>query len=405
LEVNGLILRGHFTSTQVEQADSQIEWCERRLLARIHRLTLGRLRKEIEPVTAAQLSRWLLKWQHLSTGTQLKGELGLLEIIKQLQGFEAPANAWEREIFAKRMKDYDRSLLDQLCLTGRVGWGRLSPHPAIQLDNNLPLDNNLLKKTKKERVNPTSIAPITFFVREESDWLPPHLFLNSQENELTGLSSLAQKIYTFLQQKGASFQGDIIRGVGHLKTEVEAALWELVAAGLVTADSFDNLRALIDPRRRLDSRRRHRAAAFYSGGRWSLLNPGIEMVVDPVIQLEAKCWLLLKRYGVVFRDLLAREKNIPRWRELLLAFRRLEDKGEIRGGRFVSGFLGEQFALPYAVDSLRAIKKQEPQGEIIKLAAADPLNLIGILLPGARISATSNKKIVLQDGVLQDGVL
>lgn len=382
IEMTGFVLRGHFRTHEY------LEWCERRLLARIHRLTVGNLRKEIEPVSPAQFMRWLLRWQHVAPGTQLNGEHGLLEIIKQLQGYEIPANAWENQIFSKRMMKYDKDFLDHLCLTGVIGWGRLSPHPATQLNE----EENTFPNRK--RVIPTSVAPITFFVREESDWLPTHERLNEVEN-LSGLSEIAKAIYQFLQQKGASFFTDITKHINRLKSEVEMGLWELVAAGLITADGFDSLRALIDPRRRLDKRRRL-GLVRHSSGRWSVLHT--ETLNDPSKKLEAICWMLLKRYGVIFRDLLSKEKNLPTWRELLLTFRRLEDRGEIRGGRFVSGFLGEQFALPYAVDSLRAIKKQEPNQESITLASVDPLNLTGVILPGLRKAAMSGKTITLLDG-------
>lgn len=375
LESTGLILRGKYRTTDT------IEWCERRLLARIHRLTLGALRREIEPVTAAQFMRWLLRWHHLVPGTQLQGEQGLIEAIKQLQGYEIPANAWERQIFSKRVVGYDVSMLDRLCLTGRVGWGRLSPNPATQSD---------IEATKsKKRIRPTSVAPITFFIREESDWMPTSEEFDV-ENESSSLSYIAKKIYQYLKQRGASFFADIVRGVGNLPAEIEFGLWELVATGLITADGFDNLRAIIDPRRRLKKFRGPHPR--YTSGRWSLLHNSHDLV-DHTKRVEAACWMLLKRYGVVFRDVILREKTIPPWRDLLVAFRRLEAKGEIRGGRFVDGFLGEQFALSYAIDSLRAIKKQEPNATMLTIAAVDPLNLIGIILPGERVSALSGKTI------------
>lgn len=389
LESTGLILRGNFR----DRGSDQIEWCERRLLARIHRLTLGKLRKEIEPVSAAQFVRWLTHWQHLTSATQLRGEHGLLEVIRQLQGFEMPANAWEQQILAKRVKDYDPDMLDRLCLAGAVGWGRLSPHPAIQVESELTND----APPNKKRVSPTSIAPITFFVREESNWISLHKSI-SDRDELNGISAAAKSIYTFLKQRGASFFVDIVRGVDRLKAEVETALWELVAVGLITADGFDNLRALINPKRRLNKRRRR--LPRFSSGRWSILHT--HDAIDHNEQMEATCFMLLKRYGVVFRDLLAREKNMPRWREVLIALRRLEDRGEIRGGRFIDGFLGEQFALPYAVDSLRAFRKKEPVNEVITISAVDPLNLVGIILPGERVAAMSGKKVVLQDGIFPD---
>ncbi|MBA3661979.1 MAG: DEAD/DEAH box helicase [Gammaproteobacteria bacterium] len=381
LEATGLILRGQFTHDV-----SALEWCERRLLARIHKLTVGRLRQEIAPVPSATFMRWLCQWQHLTSDSQLQGEQGLLNIIRQLQGFEIPANRWERQIFSKRLLDYQMSMLDQLCLTGVVGWGRLSSHP-LMLDEHHDT-------TKKIAAN--SSIPITFFLREQA----ANLILKKPKvtENLEQLSFIALSIYEFLQQKGASFFPDILYGVKHLAAEVEQGLWELVAAGLITADGFDNLRSLIDKRRRLRKGRRSRFT-LASGARWSLLQAyGTDEITAK--QLEATCWQLLTRYGVVFRDLIVREKNLPRWRDLLMTFRRLEDRGEIRGGRFVSGFLGEQFALPSAVESLRICHKSTPDDHVITLTSADPLNLVGILLPGERVAVNSKVKIRLKNGVV-----
>ena len=389
LEASGAILRGNFTgrsSPAGAPAPQETEWCDRRLLARIHRLTVATLRKQIEPVTAAQFMRWLLRWQHVAPGTQVVGERGTLEILSQLQGFEIPANAWERQVLARRIADYDPKVLDQLCLTGAVGWGRLSPHPATLEDS----------AAGKRRVIPTSVAPITFFMREESDWMTPH-HPGTEQPEARGLSHGARQVMEFLRHRGASFFADIVRGTGKLKAEIETALWELVAAGLVTADGFDNLRSLIDPKRRAGQGSGRSARPRHSSGRWSLLYT--DQAVERSKAVEATCWILLKRYGVVFRDVLARETNLPKWRELQVAFRRLEDRGEVRGGRFVSGFLGEQFALSVAVESLRVTRKMPLTGEIITLSAADPLNLVGILVPGERVPAISGNTIVFQDGV------
>lgn len=376
LESMGLILQGQF-----RENTQGIEWCERRLLARIHRLTIGKLRREIKPVTISHFINWLLHWQHLLPGTHLRGEQGLLEVIRKLQGFEIPANAWEKQIFAKRISDYNTNILDHLCLTGVIGWGRISLHSTLQAEINIGG-----KANKQTRITPTSIAPITFFIREESEWIPAK---NAKENYLLSLSHAAKSIYKYLEQRGASFFMDIVRGSRHLKSEVEMGLWELVAAGLVTADNFDNLRALIAPKRRLTSKRKYFIPRLNSG-RWSILHT--EETIDSHKQVEACCWMLLRRYGIVFRDLIVREKNLPRWRELLLGFRRLEDRGEIRGGRFVDGFLGEQFALPYAVNSLRNLKHQN---QTVTVGAVDPLNLIGIILPGQRVSAISKKSVTL----------
>jgi ATP-dependent helicase Lhr and Lhr-like helicase len=382
MEASGAILRGKFTDPKVEET----EWCERRLLARIHRLTVATLRKQIESVTAAQYMRWLLRWQHVAPGSQVGGERGVLEILRQLQGFEIPANAWERQILARRIADYDPKWLDQLCLTGAVGWGRLSPHPATLEDS----------AEGKRRVIPTSVAPITFFIREEADWMTPK-HASPDAAEARGLSPGARQVLDFLRRRGASFFADIVRGTGKLKAEVETGLWELVAGGLVIADGFDNLRALIDPKRRAGQGSGRTSRPRHSTGRWALLYT--DAAGDRNRAVEATCWMLLNRYGIVFRDVLARETNLPTWRELLMGFRRIEDRGEIRGGRFIDGFLGEQFALPVAVESVRALRKLPPSDETITLSAADPLNLIGIVVPGERVPAISGRSLTLRDGV------
>ncbi len=392
MEATGSILRGKFDgalqnpSSSAFDADLDLEWCERRLLARIHRLTVATLRKQIQPVTAAQFMRWLLRWQHLAPETRVQGERATLEVLRQLQGFEVPANAWERHILAGRITDYDPKWLDQLCLTGAVGWGRLSPHPATLEDS----------AAGKRRVIPTSVAPITFFIREEADWMTPHNPV-SDKPEARGLSEGARQVLEFLKQRGASFFADIVRGTDKLKAEIETALWELVAAGVVTADGFDNLRSLIDPKRRAGQGSGRTSRPRHSSGRWALLFT--DQAVERNRAVEATCWMLLKRYGIVFRDLLNRETNLPKWRELQMAYRRLEDRGEIRGGRFIDGFLGEQFALPVAVESLRATRKLPPNGETVTLSAADPLNLVGIVVPGDRIPAISGRTVTFRDGV------
>jgi len=408
MEASGAILRGKFTSQPQRLTPStspahsgtaeavpfppETEWCERRLLARIHRLTVATLRKQIEPVTAAQFMNWLLRWQHLAAGTQVRGEHGTLEVIRQLQGFEIPASAWERFVLARRISGYDPAHLDQLCLAGAVGWGRLSPHPAT-----LDSGNGGPGQESRRRVIPTRVAPIAFFVREDADWMRPH-HPGAEDSTSSFLSPVAQAVLALLQQRGALFFPDMVRGTGKLKAEVETGLWELVAAGLVTADGFENLRALVTPKHTsgggsgIGKVRRPRHAA----GRWSLLHTE---GADRDRSVESCCWMLLRRYGVVFRDLLARETNLPRWRELQIGFRRLEDRAEVRGGRFVDGFLGEQFALPVAVESLRANRNMPPTGERLTIAAADPLNLVGIIVPGERIPAISGRSVTFRDGV------
>jgi len=420
IEASGAILRGKFRpadsalrgdnrpglSGQAQLAYSaehssepETEWCERRLLARIHRLTVATLRKQIAPVTASQFMSWLLRWQHVAPGTQARGEHGTLEVIRQLQGFEIPASAWERFILARRISDYDPANLDQLCLTGAVGWGRLSPHPAT-LEATGTDENG---RENRRRVIPTRVAPIAFFVREDADWLRPH-HPGADDSASSFLSRVAQALLELLKHRGALFFPDMVRATGRLKAEIETGLWELVAAGLVTADGFENLRALVTPTpkhasgnglgRVLGKVRRPRHAP----GRWSLLHTE---GADRDRSVESCCWMLLRRYGVVFRDLLVRETNLPRWRELQIGYRRLEDRGEVRGGRFIDGFLGEQFALPVAVESLRAHRKlpQNANSERIIISAADPLNLVGIIVPGERIPAISGRSVVFRDGV------
>jgi ATP-dependent helicase Lhr and Lhr-like helicase len=398
IEASGAILRGQFRPADSRPATSaphepETEWCERRLLARIHRLTVATLRKQIEPVTATQFMNWLLRWQHVAPGTQVRGEHGTLEVIRQLQGFEIPASAWERFVLARRISDYDPAHLDQLCLAGAVGWGRLSPHPAT------------LEATQdgesRRRVIPTRVAPIAFFVREDADWMRTH-HPGAEDSATSFLSPVAQAVLELLKQRGALFFPDLVRATGRLKAEIETGLWELVTAGLVTADGFENLRALVTPksasgsglgRVAMGKARRPRHAQ----GRWSLLHTE---GADRDRSAESCCWMLLRRYGIVFRDLLARETNLPRWRELQIGYRRLEDRGEVRGGRFVDGFLGEQFALPVAVESLRAHRKlpQSTNGERVIIAAADPLNLVGIIVPGERIPAISGRSVTFRDG-------
>jgi ATP-dependent helicase Lhr and Lhr-like helicase len=406
IEASGAILRGTFRPADSRDRRASLartaeggcpyvetEWCERRLLARIHRLTVATLRKQIEPVTATEFMNWLFRWQHLAPGTQVRGEHGTLEVIRQLQGFEIPASAWERFVLARRITDYDPAHLDQLCLAGVVGWGRLSPHPAT-LEATQDGEN-------RRRVIPTRVAPIAFFVREDADWMRPH-HPGAEDSATSFLSPVAQAVLELLKQRGALFFPDMVRATGRLKAEIETGLWELVAAGLVTADGFENLRALVTPKGALGSglgrvmgkARRPRNAP----GRWSLL---YTEGADRDRSVESCCWMLLRRYGVVFRDLLARETNLPRWRELQIGYRRLEDRGEVRGGRFVDGFLGEQFALPVAVESLRAYRKlpQNTQGERVVIAAADPLNLVGIIVPGERIPAISGRSVTFRDGL------
>ena len=234
---------------------------------------------------------------------------------------------------------------------------------------------------------------MTFFIRDEAGWMV------ARQREVDAdcvLSAGGKEIFKFLQERGASFFGDIVRGTSKSKEDVELGLWELVAAGLITADGFDNLRALIDPKRSAGHSNGRDGRLRHSAGRWCLLFANDRHASERAV--EATCWMLLRRYGVVFREVLARESNLPTWREVLGGLRRLEDRGEIRGGRFVSGFLGEQFALPAVVESLRATRSEVPTGETITISAADPLNLVGIIVPGAKVPAISSRFVTFRDG-------
>ena len=363
LEAEGQVMRGRYSSPLAADA---VEWCNRRILARIHRLTLGQLRREIEPVTAAQFQRFLHRWQHLVPGSRLHGVDGTLQIIKQLQGYEISAAAWEPEILARRIARYEPDFLDQLCLAGEVMWARLSPHPAFE-------------DPEPRRVRPTRTAPIAIFLRESADWLggAPHS---------PTLSHAAGEVLTQLESRGACFFNDLVRATRRLASEVEDGLWELVAAGLVTADGFENLRSLVDPKRRRGEGRGRHERPRHAAGRWALVRHAPVALANDA-RAAAFADQLLERWGVIFRDLLARETLAPPWRDLLLVLRKKEAQGEIRGGRFVSGFAGEQFARPEALDLLRAVRRSDPSAEDnLDISNADPLNLAGIILPGPRVS-------------------
>jgi len=366
LESEGQVMRGRFSP---DSAAEDLQWCNRRVLARIHRLTLGTLRREIEPVTAAQFEQFLFRWQHVLPGSRLHGPDGTLQIIKQLQGYEISAAAWEPDVLARRIAHYEPDLLDQLCLAGEVMWARLSPHPAFE-------------DPEPRRVRPTRVAPLAIFLRESADWLAG----SNRAPQAPTFSHPAQDVLTQLENRGASFFADLVRASGRLASEVEDGLWELVAAGLVTADGFENLRSLVDPKRRRGEGRGRLARPRHAAGRWALVHHGASSVTSEA-RAAAFADQLLLRWGVIFRDLLARETLAPPWRELLIVLRRKEAQGEIRGGRFVSGFSGEQFARPEALDLLRAVRRSSSDSEERpSISNADPLNLAGIILPGPRVS-------------------
>jgi ATP-dependent Lhr-like helicase len=378
LENEGRVLRGRFS----QQTDT--EWCDRRLLARIHRYTLNRLRAEIEPVSAVDFVRFLLHWQHVTENERVMGVEGLSAVIAQLDGYEVAAAAWEREVLPARVRDYGPEQLDMLCLSGRVAWGRRSPAEGGRA--------------------PLASSPVALMVRERAA-----LWQRHGEATRGTLSSESRSVYDALGMRGASFFHELVAATGLLRTQVERALGELAGVGLVTADSFSGLRALLTPaekRKRLDGGRassRQSAYGVDTAGRWALLAPAHAASETEGAREEERidtvARTLLRRYGVVFRALLARESGLPPWRELVMVYRRLEARGEIRGGRFVSGFGGEQFAAADAVGRLRAVRKQPRSGELIVLGASDPLNLVGVLTPAARVVASGRNRVLFRDGL------
>jgi ATP-dependent helicase Lhr and Lhr-like helicase len=391
IEMAGAVLRGRFLSDLSDLSDlpelgDGVQWCERRLLARINRRMLDGLRREIEPVTAADFLRFLFGWQNVRSGTQLHGQPGLARVIAQLQGYEAAAGAWERAILPARLVGYDSAWLDALCLSGGAAWGRLAARPAGG--------------------TPTRAAPIALCRRADLAWL---LVPESESFDEAALSAPARDVLGHLADRGASFLDEIISGTRRLRTEVEDALGELVSAGRVTGDGFSGLRALISAtqtrggaRARWHARWSRRTGGPIGAGRWSILRGGSpHQAGDEEARQEALARQYIKRYGVVFRDVLAREAQAPAWRDLVRVYRRLEMSGELRGGRLVAGFVGEQFAAPEAVEALRATRRDEKRGEIVRLSACDPLNLVGIVTPGPRIQATLANTVIYLDGVPQ----
>jgi ATP-dependent Lhr-like helicase len=459
------------------------EFCDRRLLARIHRYTLDRLRQEIEPVTAQDLMRFLLRWQHVAPGTQLEGKRGLLEAATQLQGFDIPAVAWERHILPARVAAYKGSWLDELCMSGDVAWGRLALPKALASVRAEPVEAprrqtpakaefteaaTRLARPISRPATTSSATPISLVRRTDLPWLlagirsagrvpepvRPEPSRSEAERRVEGLrapsdSSLltpnssvtgaGRDILDLLAARGALFYDDIASASGRLPTDVERGLWDLVARGLITADGFQALRSLMASSKRRNFQRPQRARLFRSlavglpSGRWSLLPQGTAFVggqgpdparpealspvrAEPVEAAEpprpdlpfipqtehlAETWAeqLLFRYGVVFRDLVQRENITVPWRDILRALRRMEARGSVRGGRFVAGFYGEQYARPEAVESLRKVRRMEKKGELVRISAVDPLNLTGTITPGPRVTAVHTRHVLYRDGV------
>ncbi|MFN0151242.1 MAG: DEAD/DEAH box helicase [bacterium] len=432
LEAEGFALRGRFTPeaatlppiSSITPADEDgPEWCDRRLLARIHRLTLDGLRRQIEPVAPEAFLRFLARHQHLDGSARLRGEHGLLELVAQFEGFEAPAADWERALFANRMESYDPAWLDALSYSGQVSWCRLRPRRAST-------------SAARPMKSVTRALPITILIREDLAWLLPRDAAAADEAPARATSAPpkanapseasprgrplggnARAVLEALEKRGALFGAELASEVSLLPRQLEDAIGELAAAGLVTSDGFAALRALAGtqgpgaparargaaPLARLARRRFGRPLASRSpasGGRWSLVRRTALSSDDAGDRVEHWCDVLLRRYGIVFRDLLAREPAAPPWSALVRAYRRMEARGEVRGGRFVARVAGEQYALADAVVRLREASHDTAAGEPLVLAATDPLNVFGRILPGRKVPAVAGHRIAVIGGQL-----
>ena len=401
IEAEGTVLRGHFTPPDdndatsnngprtTDNGQSPVEWCERRLLARIHRRTLDGLRRQIQPAEPADFIRFLVRWHHLLPGRQWHGRAGLRKTLAQLQGFEMAAGLWERRILPARCDEYESRWLDELSMSGELAWGRLCP-PRKDADDG-PSSAGL-----------TRAAPIALLLRENLGWLLPRDRTSAEANCRAGAAAVLET----LRQRGALFQHEIMSLTGLLPSQLDEALHELAALGLATADAFTAVRTIsgtATDRRRAEKRRRQRRLrrefTVAHSGRWSLF-PGIVPKADEEQAVTSWAWQLLRRWGVAFRDLLQRESAAPPWGRLVQVYRRLEARGEIRGGRFVRGVAGEQYALPEAVELLRSVRDEDPTDSTIVVAAADPVNLCGLITEEPRVPITHTNTVAIRDGRL-----
>ena len=390
LEAEGFAMRGRFTGDSAQE-----EWCERRLLARIHRYTVKRLRAEIEPVPARDFLRFLCEWQRVLPGARMQGSDALAAILAQLEGFESPAGAWETEVLPARITEYEPQWLDEHCRAGRFVWTRLAARGGTRGD-----------EAAARSASPVRSTPIVLLARRNVPFWS--MFADQSDSKL--LTSKAQAVADFIREQGASFFDEIQEHVGMLPSEAEDALSELVAVGLVNSDSFAGLRVLLMPSGRRGGRsssyaaRHKRRLALFGmadAGRWALVRrlsaQSAERKDEAVEQVVRT---LLRRWGVIFWKLLTREADwLPPWRDILSCCRRLEARGEIRGGRFVAGFSGEQFATPEAIGLLRDVRRKSPTDTYVSFSAADPLNLIGILTPGARLASLAGNRLLFRDGL------
>jgi ATP-dependent Lhr-like helicase len=401
LEAEGFAIRGRFSTPGGSE-----EFCSRRLLSRIHAYTRQRRRREVEPVSAQDFMRFLLRWQHVAPGTHREGRFGLLSVIEQLQGFELATGAWERSVLAARVEGYRREWLDELCMSGQACWGRLSVRdPSVS-------DTGPETEPRRSGLTPSRATPITLALRDDLPWLLRAARGDAAPAEPAG--GRTRDVLDALRAHGALFRADLATLTRRLPSEIDEALWDAVARGLVTADGFRAVRTLL--RRGSAERwaptpgsrgfrgpppgaalRRGLRASTGASGRWSLLPPPLADA-DRDELAEAVAQQLAARWGVVFRDLVVRENLAVPWRDVLWAFRRMEARETVRGGRFVNGFSGEQYAHPDAVEVLKSVRRQQHSGEIAHLSAADPLNLTGIVLPGPRVPAIGANTVTFVDG-------
>jgi len=385
LEADGTVLRGHYLPRTDGDPVNVDDWCDRRLLARIHRMTIDGLRRQIQPVTPETFLRFLIRHHRIGSGEPWGGAAAVREVVGQLQGFQMSAGAWEQQVLASRIHQYDSRWLDQLFQSGELIWGRL--RPPRRDDRNGP-----------SRSMMTRGVPITIQLRNDLSWLLP----NHREITQGLIGANARQVLEAMRTHGALFFQEILASTGLLATQLEDALRELAALGLVTSDGLTSLRHFVDSRQSGRNTSRHRQCRRKSvahTGRWSPF-PGFIAQVPHQDRCLQWCWQLLRRYGVVFRDLLIRENVAPIWSDLVNCYRQLERRGEIRSGRFVSDVSGEQFATEEALRTLRQLRDEPPQDDWVVLSAADPLNLVGIVSDRPRITASHTNSLIFEDGKL-----
>jgi ATP-dependent helicase Lhr and Lhr-like helicase len=391
LEQEGFALQGRYSP-----AATDIEWVARRLLARMHSYSRRTRRQSVEPATTQDFMRFLLRWQHVAPGTQLAGDAGLLAAVEQLQGFEAAAVAWEPELLARRVRHYEPAALDRLCHDGELTWLRLAPRAREDADGAVGA--------------PSKATPIAVVFRSDLDWLLAAARHSIAVPEPT--VGATAEIIEVLRARGACFASEIADATHRLPDDIERGLWDGVARGLLTSDGFGAIRARIAPGRdKADARRMSRLlrgarAPGAGAGRWSLVSDtdgataaAPDRGIDQHDLAEAVAEQLLNRWGVVFRDLALRDSLRIQWRDVQWALRRLEDRGLVRGGRFVTGFSGEQYALPQAIEQLAQVRKSDRTGERVVVNGTDPLNLAGLIVPGATVPAVRTNRVVYVDGV------